>query len=244
MLLFLITAHFLADFTFQSAYMAQCKKGSVKYLLLHAGIYGAVLASAVFLAVGVLRGILPAAIIAATHLAVDTARIWLDKKFPSQSVGFWSFVVDQILHIGVICGCVLLFSLGDHTNRVWQWMLAIPNVEQAAVWAAAFVIVWDPACVFVKMLFFYYGDADDAQKELPPSNPNAGALIGKLERVLIVVLVLAGQMGSIAFVLTAKSLARHKQLEDMNFAEKYLVGTLASAAIAVVTAVALKGLLL
>lgn len=242
--LFLIAAHFLADFTLQSSDLAQRKRGSRKFLLLHGGIYGAVLAAAVFLAVGVPRGILPALIIALSHLLIDAGRIRLDRAFPNQSVGFWSFVADQVLHIGTIFGCVLLFTLEDHTNRVWDWLLALPHMELAAVYAAAFIIVWDPACVFVKMLFYYYGDAAETELELPPSNPNAGALIGKLERVLLVILVLAGQMGSIAFVLTAKSLARHKQLEDMNFAEKYLVGTLASAAIAVLTAMLLRGLFL
>jgi len=34
-------------------------------------------------------------------------------------------------------------------------------------------------------------------------------------------------------VLAAKSLARYKQFEDLDFTEKFLVGTLASAAIAI-----------
>ena len=42
-----------------------------------------------------------------------------------------------------------------------------------------------------------------------------------------------GQFGAIGFVLTAKSLAKFKRLENKSFAEKYLVGTLLSAFIAI-----------
>lgn len=40
--------------------------------------------------------------------------------------------------------------------------------------------------------------------------------------------------------MTAKSIARYKQLEDKNFAEKYLVGTLTSVLIAFLTTIVLK----
>ena len=46
--------------------------------------------------------------------------------------------------------------------------------------------------------------------------------------------------GSIALVLTAKSLARFKQLENKEFAEKYLVGTLISLVIALLTLLIIK----
>jgi hypothetical protein len=60
-----------------------------------------------------------------------------------------------------------------------------------------------------------------------------GSWIGILEREIILILGLMGQYGAIGFVLTAKSVARYKQLENKAFAEKYLVGTLLSALIAI-----------
>ena len=62
-----------------------------------------------------------------------------------------------------------------------------------------------------------------------------------LEREIILMLGLMGQFGAIGFVLTAKSLARFKQLENKSFAEKYLVGTLLSGGIAIVCIVVFKG---
>jgi hypothetical protein len=74
------------------------------------------------------------------------------------------------------------------------------------------------------------GKEDDHEKN------HAGSLIGKLERLIIVLLMLHDGYGSIGLVLTAKSMARYKKLEEQEFAESYLVGTLSSTAIAMVLA--------
>jgi hypothetical protein len=60
-----------------------------------------------------------------------------------------------------------------------------------------------------------------------------GATIGVLERLLIVTFVLTGSSAAVGFVVAAKTLARFKQLDDRDFAEYYLLGTLASVAVAV-----------
>ena len=40
-------------------------------------------------------------------------------------------------------------------------------------------------------------------------------MIGKLERLIIAMLVIYGEAGAIGFVLAAKSLARYKQFENL-----------------------------
>lgn len=60
-----------------------------------------------------------------------------------------------------------------------------------------------------------------------------GATIGVLERLLIVIFVLSGSTAAIGFVVAAKTLARFRQLDDRDFAEYYLLGTLASVAVAI-----------
>lgn len=101
-----------------------------------------------------------------------------------------------------------------------------------------FIIILDPASVFVKKLSFYVsgGTNNGSQKKEPP----VGSVIGKLERILTVILVLCNEIGAIGFVLTAKSIARYKQLDNQSFAEKYLVGTLSSTSIAIIAALLLK----
>jgi hypothetical protein len=70
----------------------------------------------------------------------------------------------------------------------------------------------------------------------PTPAARVGATIGILERILIVVFVLTGSEAAIGFVVAAKTLARFRLLDDRDFAEYYLLGTLASVAVAIVTA--------
>ena len=85
---------------------------------------------------------------------------------------------------------------------------------------------------------------EPAPAEAPAAAPEkafrSGELIGKLERVIVAALVLAGAASAIGFVLTAKSVARFKQMEDRNFAERYLVGTLLSVSVALAAALVVK----
>ncbi|MCZ2258149.1 DUF3307 domain-containing protein [Sporosarcina sp. G11-34] len=62
------------------------------------------------------------------------------------------------------------------------------------------------------------------------SNPllSRGKLIGYIERLLVILLTIVGAYPSIAFIIAAKSIARFKQLDDRNWAEYFLLGTLSS----------------
>ena len=70
-----------------------------------------------------------------------------------------------------------------------------------------------------------------------------GRAIGVLERALLLTFVFFAEYGAVGFVVAAKSLARFKALEDREFAEYFLIGTLASLLLAVLGGVALRALL-
>jgi hypothetical protein len=79
---------------------------------------------------------------------------------------------------------------------------------------------------------------------------NAGAIevargraVGALERALTLTLVLLGEYSAVGWIIAAKSLARFKQLEDREFAEYFLVGTLASFLLAVLVGLGIRILL-
>ncbi|MCG3795978.1 hypothetical protein CON78_29970 [Bacillus toyonensis] len=55
-----------------------------------------------------------------------------------------------------------------------------------------------------------------------------GKIIGYVERILVIVLVFQNQYAAIGFILAAKSLARFKQMDDRDWAEYFLLGTLVS----------------
>jgi hypothetical protein len=70
-----------------------------------------------------------------------------------------------------------------------------------------------------------------------PARPaRVGEAIGILERLLVVTFLLARAEAAIGLVIAAKTLARFRQLDDRDFAEYYLLGTLASVAVAAISA--------
>ena len=82
--------------------------------------------------------------------------------------------------------------------------------------------------------------ASEPPQRTRPSVPSGapariGATIGALERLLIVVFVLVGAEAAVGFVIAAKTIARFKQLDDRGFAEYYLLGTLASVSVAILS---------
>jgi hypothetical protein len=82
---------------------------------------------------------------------------------------------------------------------------------------------------------------DRERTAVPPAQ--VGATIGVLERLLIVTLLLVGADAAIGFVVAAKTIARFRLLDDRDFAEYYLLGTLASVSVAIVTALAARAAL-
>ena len=82
---------------------------------------------------------------------------------------------------------------------------------------------------------------DRDRTAVPPAK--VGATIGVLERLLIVTLLLVGADAAIGFVVAAKTIARFRLLDDRDFAEYYLLGTLASVSVAIVTALAARAAL-
>ncbi|PYP38504.1 MAG: hypothetical protein DMD34_06380 [Gemmatimonadetes bacterium] len=70
-----------------------------------------------------------------------------------------------------------------------------------------------------------------------------GRTVGSLERALALTLVLLGEYSAVGWIIAAKSLARFKQLEDREFAEYFLVGTLASFLLAVLVGLGTRILL-
>ncbi len=55
--------------------------------------------------------------------------------------------------------------------------------------------------------------------------------------------VLVGAESAIGLVVAAKTIARFRQLDDRDFAEYYLLGTLASVSVAIVTALVARAAL-
>ncbi|AMJ41247.1 DUF3307 domain-containing protein [Anaerotignum propionicum] len=234
----LIIAHFLADFTLQTTKLAQRKLDNFKYLIYHAIIYAVIFLITMFPLVKFQKAILPYIIITCSHFFIDWIRTLVDKKFSRRSIIFASFIVDQILHVLILMVLYYAYDLGVETTSLYDYIQQWQYSYRLVIYCLTFVILWDPTAVFIKKLFLYIVDGDSSDQE--ENDPQVGRIIGKVERIIISILILCNQFGAIGFVLTAKSIARYKQLEDKNFAEKYLVGTLTSVAIAFIITLVLK----
>ena len=173
-----------------------------------------------------------AVIILITHLLIDG---W--KSYRPDAIRF--FLIDQLLHLGVIGGCWLV------TFQYWGiWADLCRRLDtDGNLWivSAAFVFVTAPAGVLIGQLTRRWSG-----KIVDPGNSlvNAGKWIGMLERVIVLVLVLQGQYSAIGLLVTAKGIIRFSEKDRQEIKTEYLViGTLLSIGIAILTGLAVKLLL-
>lgn len=250
----LIIGHILADFYFQTKRLAEKKKSSFWWMLLHGGVYTATCYIIIMLVTnGGTISLLHAASLGVLHIVVDAIKVKWDLK--SSKHECVSFLIDQIIHISsIIIGCFIFkIPLQVEYYYIYRFFEIIDFAELMVI-AAAVLVCWKPTAIFVALVFkdipltIENANNDDEcekgakttkqkrnkKKEEQEESEVAkiGSWIGILEREIILLLGLLGQYGAIGFVLTAKSLARYKQLEKKDFAEKYLVGTLLSCFIA------------
>lgn len=179
---------------------------------------------------------------------------------PAEALGFaWTakpaalFVLDEAVHFVVIAWAWALFLLNAPLMQFWV---------DAATRVAGGPGSWDPAIVhrvvlvtvviidllivnvrggslFVATLVrprAAVGFDPTADAPTTGSPARVGEAIGVLERLLIVTFVMTGAETAVGFVIAAKTIARFKQLDDRGFAEYYLLGTLASVSVAIVSA--------
>lgn len=172
------------------------------------------------------------------HFIIDMLKQKLDKRTEYEYI---FFLVDQLLHILALLLIVYIVNQQSYFQIEKEWMINDLNVDKYIVIAGAVLVCWKPAAIFVSLVFKIIPETieqanrtESASGNIEIEGAKIGSWIGILEREIILTLGIMGQFGAIGFVLTAKSLARYRQLETKAFAEKYLVGTLLSAFIAIV----------
>lgn len=239
LLMILLIGHMIADFYLQSSNMAENKQKSTRVLMVHSGIYLLVFAIIDFVFMHPQIAIWTTLIIASAHLFIDLIRIKIDNNFKNYKVSFLTFIIDQILHLATIIVTYYSLNLSININSVCSNCKSYPNFNKIVMYGLLFVFLLEPVAVLVKKTFAFLF------KEETNNNlgNNAGSTIGKLERVITAILLLCNQYSVIGLVLTAKSIARFKQLEERDFAEKYLVGTLLSLSISLISTIIIKNIL-
>ena len=237
----LISVHLLADFLFQTSAYSEKKRKMLKPLLLHCFIYFIIFEIVLLPILQFKKAFLLGMIMSVLHFFINFTKNKLEKSFPQRRLQIWIFSINQLIHFALLIGMNYIFNLENSVSNLYINLQGYQNFKIIILYISVFSIIFEPASLFIRKLF-----TSISPKIYPKANLEelkAGNIIGKLERIIIAILLLNNQFGVIGFVLTAKSIARFKQMENRDFAEKYLIGTLTSFLIVLTTVLILKGLL-
>lgn len=216
----LLCAHVLADFLFQTNWIAQNKR-KPQAMALHIAIVGA-------LSLIALGGAWQAAlIIAGAHLAIDLVKTF---ALPDRLT---SFIADQCAHL-VSIALLACYMPSAFADGLWA-ALSAAYLPALALLTGFVVTVQTGGYVigYVMARFDASGMSDGLE--------NAGRVIGQLERSLIFLMVLVNQPAGIGFLIAAKSVLRFDTTQDNKKASEYvIIGTLASFGWAMAAAYATK----
>lgn len=253
-ILLLLITHFLGYFVFQNQRTLQLKTEKSIYLVRHCIIYSVAMIIPMTIYGPLLNAAVLLAIVVAAHAVIETAMSILhrhakNKSIVKRSTRLTMFIVSQVLHISILIICSQY--LGDLSTVGMRFVgllnnhLATEQLYNTMVYILLFVICLTPAAELIKDFLTLFQDSTQ-ENECEPggSQNNSGYIIGIFERIIILMLGFSAQIGAIGFVIAAKSLARFKQLEDRDFAEKYLLGTLLSVVISLACIVVGNNLLL
>ena len=237
----LISIHLLADFLFQTSAYSEKKRKKLKPLLLHCFIYFIVFEIVLLPILQFKKAILLGMIISTCHFLINFTKNKLEKSFPQRRLQIWIFSINQLIYFALLIGMNYIFNLENSVSNLYIKLQEYENFKIIILYISVFSIIFEPASVFIRKLFTSISPKTSPKENL--EELKAGNIIGKLERIIIAILLLNNQFGVIGFVLTAKSIARFKQMENKDFAEKYLIGTLTSFLIVLISVLILKGLL-
>jgi hypothetical protein len=219
-----IIAHLLGDFVLQpKAWVVDREEKGIhsKALLYHLGVHFVLL----LLLLGWEKWSL-ALLITLIHGVIDLTKVYFQKEGRQ----LW-FFIDQSLHIL----SVMILTMNQSWVNIKDTLFASFSVSHCA---AILFLTW-PCATIIRVLLSLWADkiaADDGSNSLP----NAGLYIGILERVLIYIFIVSGQLEAVGFLITAKSVFRFSdisQAKDRMLTEYILVGTLLSFGIATTVAI-------
>lgn len=235
--LLLFIGHFLGDYYFQTDKAIQNQ--SPRVVLQHSLIYTI---SLIFTTLPIFNWsiFILVLVISFTHWIIDYIKYHY-RRIHELSYGKLVFIylIDQMLHIIIILitGSFLIINqvevnyLSNLDNIILQLEL---NPEIILSWILILFIIYKPSSISIRIILDHFEPKH--KKEEDVGIENAGALIGIFERLIILLMLYAGQFTTIGFVLTAKSVARYNKIsEDPQFAEYYLLGTLLSSLLIIVS---------
>lgn len=213
----LLTAHLVADFVLQTA--SSCKSKSEKHeRSLHQYIHALIVFALSWLVSWQIGFWWVALIIGLSHCVID---IW--KSYMKDDI-VW-FTLDQAFHVIVL---MVVANLWCYCHD-WVMPTTLVSLKLLAVMIST-LICWKPANIFIKLVLKYY--SVNMPDDKVDDRFNAGALIGNIERWLILIFVCMGRYDALGLLVAAKSIIRFSESQT-NKTEYVLAGTLLSIFIAI-----------
>jgi hypothetical protein len=235
----LLSIHIIGDFYLQSPKTAEEKNSSLKSLLKHIGIYicvGLISAALVFSKFTTIAIV----IVVFSHAVIDYIKKVVVSNFKQTETSKTTydtviFVADQAAHIAVIFIVSCLFVAWGGEVKLLKFIINAANnlgidIKQFARWIISFLIVCKPTNIALKAVIGKYNPKITGISE-NSSKTNAGAFIGSIERILILIFLAIGEYASVGLIFAAKSIIRFSEMskgKDKDLADYYIIGTLAS----------------
>lgn len=228
LLLLLLAGHLLGDFLFQTRWMVERKK-ELRILLAHAGAVTVahILALAPFTSLPVLGTL---AGVGAVHLGID----WIKPHWRWDRPGPLAlFFLDQLAHLVVLAGAYLvLLRLGPPPVHLDADALRIWTL--AGIGIATLAVAWTGGSVVVQMTLDSLG---------PGNEESGGELVGKVERMIFLVLIVLGEWIALAVVVAGKSVVGLRSRSERASATRWVAGTFTSLLVAVILGLGFRALL-
>lgn len=239
----LLLGHILGDFYIQTKIMADKKEKSVKWVLIHGLCYWGIMIL-VSLPIMSFKIAVATTVVVILHFVIDVVKFsylsfLMKKDRMKQVIERNVFFVDQILHVVSLIGIAYWLVVSNVTINEWRVIKDFFNVigisESIIIsWMLGLLIIHKPANIAIQKLLMIYKPKNN--EEAKQNNNNAGRFIGTVERIIMLIFLSIGQYSSIGLVLTAKSIARYDRIsKEKDFAEYYLLGTLISTVIVIVS---------
>jgi len=222
LLILQVVAHFISDFTFQPERMANDKNNLgfksklLKWHILITFITAWLLSFQINFVFG-------AFVIAILHWIEDGVKKYIKDN---NTLGRYSFFIDQAIHLTIIASVVLLYSKYFQLNPIFN---ITRNVKSLLI-IGCYIFSAKPSNIIIKeiIIAFNIQTSSSGNDDLP----NAGKLIGIIERFLVLTFVILNQFEAVGFLIAAKSILRFK--DDNTIKTEYvLIGTMLSFGIAI-----------
>lgn len=215
-------AHLLTDYSFQPDKKAEeknklgFKSKFLKWHILITFIISWVLSFQLYFIYGAFA-------IALTHWFVDGIKKHINNQINLKK---YAYFIDQTIHLIFIVSIVLLFN---YCCEIKPLINISVNTKYLLI-IAGYILCTKPANIFIKEVINAF--------EIKVNNmgnddlPNAGKLIGIIERFLVLTFIIIGQFEAVGFLIAAKSILRFK--DDNTIKTEYvLIGTMLSFGIAI-----------